>query len=701
MEKVRRFLNNNIFIFSVRQGLLLTIPFLIMGSFSLVIMNFPVRIWQDYLASGAGSLLDMFLMGIYQATFGSLGFIFALMISYAYGEEQTVYDNTPVFFPAVSLCSFIAFCYPSGGLSIWGPEWSFTAICITLVSCWLLTMIYRWVAGHQRLYTMGVAYNFNASMQSLVPAVVTVAVCGVSGFILYLLFEDANIMNFGSYLFLQLFEHLGNGLPSILLYILISHVLWFFGIHGTNTLEAVSRRLFESEVAVNQGMIAQGLVPDRIFSKTFLDTFVFMGGSGCAVCLVLALFLGARKKNNRRLAKLSLPAVIFNTNELVLFGFPIIFSADMILPFILTPIVLSLISGTAIYFSLVPAVSNSVEWTVPALFSGYLATGSLRGSLLQLFNLAVGTMIYIPFVRHSEMIQEKEFLSKIKNLENTMKEEEHSVWVRDFYWRTYENRQTAKLLASDLQYALMKGNLQLYYQPQMHRNHTLYGCEALLRWDYMGQTFIYPPLVIALATQGGFVDELGLSIVSIACRDMKKAEQEIGHPVPFSVNILPLQLEDPGFAGKVNDILREMQVEGRYLTIELTEQVALNPGANLEHQLEELKKAGIRISMDDFGMGHGSLNYLNSADYDEVKIDGSLIKRLPDHVQTCGLIGNIMNMSRILEVSTVAECVETEEQVEVLHGLGCSIYQGYYYSRPLPLPAFIEYVKMLPEPDGM
>ena len=105
--------------------------------------------------------------------------------------------------------------------------------------------------------------------------------------------------------------------------------------------------------------------------------------------------------------------------------------------------------------------------------------------------------------------------------------------------------------------------------------------------------------------------------------------------------------------------------------------------------------------MDDFGMGHGSLNYLNSADYDEVKIDGSLIKRLPGHAQTCELIGNIMNMSRILKVSTVAECVETEEQVEVLHGLGCSIYQGYYYSRPLPLPAFIEYVKMLPEPDRM
>lgn len=697
MERVRRFLNKNIFVFSVRQGLLLTIPFLLVGSLSLVIMNFPITAWQEYLASVAGGTIYMLLMGIYQGTFGSIAFIFALMISYAYGEDQTIYDNTHVFFPAVSLCSFIAFCYPGGGISIWGPEWSFTAICITLVSCWLLTVFYRWIAGHQRLYTMGVAYNFNASMQSMIPAVLTIAVCGVCGLVLSQLFDDVNITNFGSYLFLRLFEHMGNGLCSILLYILLSHVLWFFGIHGTNTLEAVSRRLFESEVAVNQGMIAQGLVPTRIFSKTFLDTFVFMGGSGCALCLILALFLAARKKNNRRLAKLSLSAVVFNTNELLLFGFPIIFSADMILPFILTPMILSLVSSLAMYMNLVPAASRSVEWTVPALFSGYLATGSLRGSMLQLFNIAVGTLIYIPFVRHSEMIQDREFLSKIKNLENAMKDEEHSVWVRDFHWKTYENRQTAKLLASDLRYAQAKGELKLFYQPQMNRDGTLYGCEALLRWNYMGQTYIYPPLVIALATQDGFIDELGLSIVSMACRDMKQAQREIGYPVTFSVNILPLQLEDPGFADRVKKILEETGVEGRYLTIELTEQVALNPGPNLEHQLEELKKAHMQISMDDFGMGHGSLNYLNSADYDEVKIDGSLIRRLPDHVQTCELVGNIMNMSRILKVNTVAECVENESQVQVLDGLGCTIYQGYYYSRPLPLPEFIEYVKMLPD----
>lgn len=697
MERVRGILNRNIFVFSIRQGLLLTIPFLLLGSFSLVIVNFPIHAWQSFLSTATGAQFSMLLLGIYQATFGSLTLIFALMIAYAFGEEQTVYETNHMFFPAVSLCSFIAFCYPVGVLSVWGPEWSFTAICITLFSCWLLTVFYRWQSLHNRLYTIGVAYNFNVSMQSLVPAILTIAVCGLAGMALYLVFDDTNIMNFGSYLFLRLFARMGNSLWSMLLYIFLSHMLWFFGIHGTNTLEAVSRRLFESEVAVNQGMLAQGLCPTQIFSKTFLDTFVFIGGSGATLCIVLALFVAARKKNNRRLAKMSLPAVVFNINELVLFGFPIIFSADMIIPFILTPMVFAVISSAAMALKLVPVASQSVEWTIPALVSGYLATGSVRGSLLQLFNLVVGTMIYIPFVKKSEALQDKEFVEKIKKLETAMEEEVHSVWVQDFHWKTYENRQTAKLLATDLQYARGKGELCLYYQPQMYRDGTLYGCEALLRWNYMGQTFIYPPLIIALAVQAGFIDELGLAIISAACGDMKRAEKELGHPLTCSVNVLPLQLESASFARRVEEILQKAGVDGKYITIELTEQVALNPGSVLEAQLGQLKQAGIRISMDDFGMGHGSLNYLNTSEFDEVKIDGSLIRRLPDHVQTTELVGNIMNMSRILKVKTVAECVETKAQVDALEKLGCRIYQGYYYSRPLPIEELIEYVRKLPQ----
>ena len=168
---------------------------------------------------------------------------------------------------------------------------------------------------------------------------------------------------------------------------------------------------------------------------------------------------------------------------------------------------------------------------MPVLASGYLATGSVSGSLLQAFNLIVGTMIYIPFIKQSERVQDREFLGKIKRLEASMNEDERSVWVRDFRWNTYENQQTAKLLASDLEYALSKGALELYYQPQVKRDGTLYGCEALLRWNYMGQGFVYPPLIIALAVQGDFIGSLGMYIVEKAWRG-RTLRQAARYPFP-------------------------------------------------------------------------------------------------------------------------------------------------------------------------
>ncbi len=115
MERVRQFLNKNIYIFSVRQGLLLTIPFLILGSFSMVIMQFPLKAWQELLPGVAGGSVKLLLMAVYQATFGSLSFIFALMISYSYGEEQTVYKNTHIFFPAVPCAHSLHLPIPQAG----------------------------------------------------------------------------------------------------------------------------------------------------------------------------------------------------------------------------------------------------------------------------------------------------------------------------------------------------------------------------------------------------------------------------------------------------------------------------------------------------------------------------------------------------------------------------------------------------------
>ena len=128
------------------------------------------------------------------------------------------------------------------------------------------------------------------------------------------------------------------------------------------------------------------------------------------------MLLKARKSNNRKLAKVAGISVLFNINEIVIFGFPVIFNPLMLLPFLLVPLVLTLTSAFAMQLQLVPLPTHSVEWTVPILMSGYEACGSVSGSLLQLFNLILGTLLYIPFIRLSENQQSEEFETAVRTM---------------------------------------------------------------------------------------------------------------------------------------------------------------------------------------------------------------------------------------------------------------------------------------------
>lgn len=147
---------------------------------------------------------------------------------------------------------------------------------------------------------------------------------------------------------------------------------------------------------------------------------MFLGGCGCALSFVIALCLVSRKSHNRKIAYVALPSAVFNISEIAVFGFPIIFNFTMAAPFILTPVVLTLVSFLATASGLVPVVSQSVDWTVPFLFSGYKATGSIAGSFLQLVNLLIGILIYIPFIRRSEKKETAEFQRIVLRMEQDM-----------------------------------------------------------------------------------------------------------------------------------------------------------------------------------------------------------------------------------------------------------------------------------------
>lgn len=688
---------NTIYARAVRHGLTLAIPFLIMGSFALLLTNFPLGVYQNFIRTWMNGAASAILETLYQISLGSLALVLTVTISISYGHLT---ETDQLFlYPIVAVCSYLAFC---GGIEnqsdyIFNAEWVFTAMVITLLSCVLFHKILKLGHRFERLHTTGADYLFNISIQCLIPVILVSLFFAVTGYVLRVAWDSSNITNFGSYLFLKLFDKISGNLFGILLYVVMTHLLWFMGIHGTNTLEAVSRHLFEQNVEINQSLVLAGHIPTEIFSKTFLDTFVFIGGCGTALSFVLALYIASKQSHNRKMSFVALPSALFNISEIAVFGFPIIFNLTMLIPFILTPVILTLISASAIKAGLVPAVTQSVEWTIPVLLSGYQATGSVSGSLLQLFNLLVGVFIYMPFVRRSEKQETGKFKQAVRQMEQDMAAGERDGVIPAYLSHKYPYYYYAKTLSMDLTNAMKRGQLQLFYQPQISSQGELHGMEALLRWNHPVTGYIAPPVLIRLAHESGILNELGYSLLDRACLDAQVIQNSVSNNICLSINISPKQLQDPGFFDKTLEIVRQYPLDRIHIVLEITERAAMELSAELKKKIEYMKEQGLEFSLDDFGMGHNSLVQLQEGCFNEVKIDGNLVSQLPNNKSTREIISGIVQMSQNLNCRTIAEFVETEEQRDMLLSLGCVIYQGYYYSKALPPEEFLEYISRLPK----
>ena len=696
MRQIMSRLQHSIYAQSVRHGLTLAIPFLIMGSFSLLLTNFPLNCYQDFIHTWLNGAFPAILGTIYQISLGSLALVLTITISISYG--QLTETDQLLLYPIVSVCSYLAFC---GGIEnqndyIFDAEWVFTAMIITMLSCVLFQKILKIGRRFEKLHTTGADYLFNISIQSLFPAIIIAILFAAAGYLIRMIWGNSNITNFGSYMFLRLFNKISGNLLGILLYVVITHILWFMGIHGTNTLEAVSTQLFEHNVEINHSLIMAGQIPTEIFSKTFLDTFVFLGGCGTALSFVLALYIASRQSHNRKISYVALPSALFNISEIAVFGFPIIFNLTMAVPFILTPVVLTFTSALAIKTGLVPAVTQSVEWTVPVLLSGYQATGSISGSLLQLFNLAIGIMIYIPFIRRSEQQETTNFKQAVRQMEQDMAAGERQGTLPVYLSHKYPCYYYAKTLSLDLSNAMKRGQIQLFYQAQISDRGNLHGMEALLRWNHPVTGYIAPPVLIQLAYENDLLNELGYYLIDKACRDVQTMEKTMGNDVRLSVNISSKQIVDDGFFDNVLSIIGQYHLKKIHFVLEITERAAMELSDDLKKEMGCLRNHGIEFSLDDFGMGHNSLIQLQEGFFNEVKLDGHLVSQLLVNESTREIVSGIIQMSDRLNCRTIAEFVETKEQRDLLNELGCAIYQGYYYSRPLPPDEFVDYISTLP-----
>ncbi len=264
-----------------------------------------------------------------------------------------------------------------------------------------------------------------------------------------------------------------------------------------------------------------------------------------------------------------------------------------------------------------------------------------------------------------------------------------------FYTESLNEAARARLvLETDLRRALIRGELELRYQPQFAiADNSVVGAEALLRWRHPEQGLISPATFVPLAEEIGLIHEIGEWVLETACLQAQAWQEELAHPFRVGVNISNRQFLGNGLIATVRRALAGSRLDPRSLELELTESVILGADDNELSQLSELRALGLKLAIDDFGTGYSSLGYLAEFPVDALKIDRSFIRDVPGSPQKEALVRAIVAMGHSLDLRVTAEGVETDEQLDFLRTLGCEEQQGFLMGRPMPaeeLSAFLD-----------
>ncbi|HEX5832954.1 MAG TPA: EAL domain-containing protein [Pyrinomonadaceae bacterium] len=247
------------------------------------------------------------------------------------------------------------------------------------------------------------------------------------------------------------------------------------------------------------------------------------------------------------------------------------------------------------------------------------------------------------------------------------------------------------VLESNLRGALEREEFVVHYQPQVRiPDFHLVGMEALVRWRHPSLGLLYPTEFVPLAEDSGLIIALGDWVMRTACSQNMEWQDKGLAPMRLSVNFSARQFQQPSFITSVAEILKETNLDPRWLELELTESSIMKEPEQAIEKLHELKLMGIKVAIDDFGTGYSSLNYLKRFPIDTLKIDKAFVADVCKDPHDTAIVRAIITLGHALDLMVIAEGVETQEQLQYLSSLGCDVVQGFLFSKSLSAPVFEE-----------
>ena len=682
-------LNNFSFSIAIRRGLIMTIPFMVLGSFAIFINNLPIPAYQSLMLSVFGDNWRSFGGYIHQATFAGMAVIMNLVISNSMITEDNARNNLnapPLIGAIVALCSFFALTeltnnsLPMDRIGAFGV---FVGIVSAIIASKLFVFLHKFKQLQLTVYSNASETHFSQLMKAFFPTIITITA--------FVIFRITLESVFGIYdIHTTIYDGLRNYFANMpqqsasLVFVTFTHILWFFGIHGSNVLDSVAQNMFVPALYENQALLAYGYTPTNIFTKQFFDVFVYMGGAGTTLSLIFAMLIGTKRSITRQVSKVSLLPGLINVNEMIIFGIPIVFNFYLLIPFVLIPLVLTFTSYLAILSGLVPITIESVEWTTPIIVGGFITTGgSVAGSVLQIFNLALATVLYLPFVALYEKSLSQGSTETLDKLINEAKKNTNLMERQD------EIGVMARELAIELQNDFKAKKLYTLYQPQVDSDNKVIGAEVFLRWNHAKLGEISPYAIIALAEEAKIMNELGLWIFTQGAVALSALSGKHEGFI-ISVNISSTQLDDVNLATEFMKICEAYKIKPEQIELEIMERATIS-GAKRLDTIKELQTLGFKTALDDFGVGHAPFAYLKELNLTTVKLDGVFVKEITSNPYSETTIKAVIQLEQARNMRVIAENVETKEQRELLKKFGYNFYQGYLFSPAISLDKLVNY----------
>ncbi|MGG3572310.1 PTS cellobiose transporter subunit IIC [Bacillus gobiensis] len=421
MSKVNSFLERNVMpvagklaeqrhLQALRDGLILAMPLIIIGSLFLILAYLPIPAYESFMTANP-DIRNMILVP-YQATYGIMALVATFGIAYRLAER---YNVDPLASGAIALAGY--FVVTPLGVDFL-PEGSAQAIHVTevlstnymgskglfvgMLVAMLSTEVYRWIIGRKMVINLpdGVPPAVSRSFIALIPGFFVIFVMfGIR--IVFDLSSFGNLHNVISQLLQEPLKHLGATLPGTLICIMLISLLWSTGLHGSTIVDSVMTPIWLDLMSDNAEAFRAGKELPHVVTDQFFDIWIKLGGSGTTLSLALAMVFFSKSQQMKQLGRLAVGPGFFNINEPIIFGMPIVLNPLLILPFILAPLAATTATYLAMDFGWVAKPAGiALPWTIPPIIGGYLATGGkISGAVMQLVNIGISLMIYFPFFK--------------------------------------------------------------------------------------------------------------------------------------------------------------------------------------------------------------------------------------------------------------------------------------------------------------